>query len=254
MSERIIALVSVVVFFALNAAAQNNLDKPYDTWSRVDVIKILSDSPWAKTHQVSQPSSTLSDAPTTGATKSNTPAQQRSRDTVIPPVVVRLHSARPIREAVVRLQQIDGGYDKMSDADKKTFDDAHQKFLDCAVCTDYYVVTVFKFTTGRGAGGQALFDGMTTADLKGKVKLVNDNGQERELAEFNPPKNARDMAVFYFKRTEDGGVSLVAEDSKEVRLVFTKEFLSSKKPFAALLPANTSFKVSKMIVGGKLLF
>jgi hypothetical protein len=253
MYERIITLVSVVLFVALSAAAQKNLDKPYDTWSKDDAKKILSDSPWAKTHQVSQPSSTLSEAPTTGATKPNTPVEQSSRDAAIPPVVVRLHSARPIREAVVRLQQIDGGYDKMSDADKKTFDDAHQKFLDCAVCTDYYVVTVFKITSGRGAG-EALFDGMTTADLKGMVKLVNDNGQERELAEFNPPKNARDMAVFYFKRTNDGGVSLVAEDSKEVRLVFTKEFLSSKKPFAALLPANTSFKVSKMIAGGKLLF
>jgi len=36
--------------------------------------------------------------------------------------------------------------------------------------------------------------------------------------------------------------------------VFTKEFLNSKNPSAEMIPANSSFKVTKMVVGGKLLF
>jgi hypothetical protein len=85
------------------------------------------------------------------------------------------------------------------------------------------------------------------------VKLVNDKGEEREIARFDPPRSAGDAAVFYFKRTDDKGSAFVTEDSKEVKLVFAKDFLNGNAS-AAMVPAATSFKVSKMIVGGKILF
>ncbi|MBA2735577.1 MAG: hypothetical protein H0U50_02195, partial [Pyrinomonadaceae bacterium] len=46
-----------------------------------------------------------------------------------PPVVIRLHSALPIRQALVRIQQISAGYDKMDEKQKADFDAGQRDFL-----------------------------------------------------------------------------------------------------------------------------
>src|ERR1041384_6565998 len=134
MYTRIMVLVAAAMCLALNAAAQKNLDKPFNTWSRDDALKMLSDSPWAKRIDHTQPDSSLSAAPTRGATAANAPTEQGSRDQAGPSIVIQLHSARPIREAIVRMQQIATGYDKKSDADKAAFDATQKAFLECAIC------------------------------------------------------------------------------------------------------------------------
>lgn len=249
MCTRVITLVAIALCLALNAFAQKNLDKPFDTWSKDDALKVLSDSPWAKKIDHTQPTSSLSSAPSSGATRPNTPAEQRVPEAAQPSIVIQLHSARPIREAIVRLQQIASGYDKKSDADKAAFDVAQKPFLECPICADYYVITIAK-----SRSRQVLFSGMTADDIKRLVKLVNDKGDERQIERFDAAQNPGDVAVLYFKRSDDKGSPFVTEDSKEVRLVFTKEFLNSKNPSAEMIPANTTFKISKMVVGGKLLF
>lgn len=249
MYTRAMTLVAIAVCLALNAGAQKNLDKPFETWSKDDALKVLSDSPWAKRIDHTQATSSLSSAPSGGATRPNTPAEQATPEAAMPSIVIQLHSGRPIREAIVRLQQIASGYDKKSDADKAAFDATQKEFLECPICADYYVITIAK-----SRSRQVLFSGMTTDDIKPLVKLVNDKGEERQIARFDAPQNPGDVAVFYFKRSDDKGSPLLTEDSKEVRLVFTKEFLNSKNPSADMIPANSSFKVPKMIVGGKLLF
>jgi hypothetical protein len=145
------------------------------------------------------------------------------------------------------MQQISAGYDKKGDSDKAAFDSAVKAFLECAICSDYYVITISK-----SRSREALFAGLTTDDLKSKVILVNDKGEERKITRFDPPRGVGDAAVLYFKRTDEKGALFLTEDSKEVRLVFAKDFLSSI-PSAAMVPATSSFKIPKMVVGGKLL-
>ena len=253
-------LVFSMSFFVISVCSQKTIERPYNKWGKDDAIKILTESPWAKTYQ--SPAGSANAAATQIAREQSQSANSGgsdprsvSRNFGPPPVVMRLHSALPIRQALVRLQQIDAGYDKLNDTDKAAFDAGRKKFLDCSICKDYYVVGLIKFTDSSGQSiEEGVFQGMTFEDLKGKVKLVNDKGEERELVQFNAPQTFRDQAVFYFKRTNDAGTPLVTSASKEVKFLFDNSFLGTQNRFAYLVPRTFEFKVSKMTVGDALVF
>lgn len=246
--------------FVVSAFSQKTIEKPYDKWGKDETIKMLTESPWAKTYQSPTGSANaaagqIAREQAQSANSGGSNPRSVSRDFGPPPVVMRLFSALPVRQALVRLQQLDAGYDKLSAADKASFDANRKKFLDCAICVEHYVVTLIKFTDSSGQFiEEGVFQSMTFEDLKGNVKLVNDKGEERELVQFNAPQNFRDQAVFYFKRTNAAGAPLLTADSKELKFVFYPGFLDSKNRFAYLVPRTFEFKVSKMMVGDRLMF
>jgi hypothetical protein len=255
----------VFFFFSIlicvaSAFSQKTIEKPYNTWGKDDAIKMLTDSPWAKTYQSPTGSANaaagqIAREQAQSANSGGSDPRSVARNFGPPPVVMRLHSALPVRQALVRLQQLDTGYDKLNAADKASFDANRKKFLDCAICKEYYVVTLIKFTDSSGQFiEEGVFQSMTFEDLKGNVKLVNDKGEERELVQFNAPQNSRDQAVFYFKRANAAGESLLTTESKELKFVFYPSFLDSRNRFAYLIPRTFDFKVSKMMVGNSLLF
>ena len=259
MKFKVFVVLVLTLGLALLASAQK-LDKPYNKWSKDEAIKIITESAWAKTYQ----STKGTDVALAGqnarlqnqtATRGGSDPRSVARDLGPAPVVMRLHSALPVRQALVRLQQIDAGYDKMNEADRATFDKSREKFLECAICKDYYVVTITKFVDSTGqVADEGIFQGFTLEELKGNVRLVNDKGVTRDIVQFNSPKNARDQAVFYFKRTDETGQPLLTPDSKEVKFVFTGDFLSTKNRFAYLVPNTFEFKISKMIADNTVLF
>ena len=260
MKYRSVFFVFTIFICAISAFSQKTIEKPYDKWGKDEAIKMLTDSPWAKTYQSPIGSANAAAgqvAREQGQTANSGGSNPRSvsRNFGPPPVVMRLHSALPVRQALVRLQQLNAGYDKLNDADKASFDADRKKFLDCAICKEFYVVTLIKFTDSSGQFiEEGVFQSMTFADLKGNAKLVNDKGEERELVQFNAPQNFRDQAVFYFKRANAAGAPLLTPDSKEVRFVFNPTFLDSRNRFAYLVPRTFEFKVSKMTVGDALMF
>ena len=256
-----VAFLSLLLCVSVTAVAgQKNFDRPLNKWGQEESLKIVTDSAWAKPYQ--------STSGRAGAEAGTVAREQRqsvygggsdprsvARDFGPPPVTLRLHSSEVIRKATVRLQQLDIGYDKLSEEDKAKFDASRKGFLDCAICKDYYVVTLTKsaFTKG-GSVDEGIFQGMTLDEVKGNVKLINDAGEVRELVQFTPPKAAGDSAIFFFKRADDAGKHLVTKDTKEVRFVFENDFLGAKNRFASMLPRFFDFKVSKMMVGDKVLF
>lgn len=50
--------------------------------------------------------------------------------------VVRLRSALPIRQAILRLRQIKEKYDSMSDAKKAEFDEKNKALVECPACDE----------------------------------------------------------------------------------------------------------------------
>jgi hypothetical protein len=165
---------------------------------------------------------------------------------------MRLHSALPIRQALARAQQIGAKYDSMSQEDKKKFDESTAKFLACAICTDYYVVTLIKIKDSSGKVDDGIFQTLKAEDLKGKVWLVNDRDEKLELAEFTPPKGAGDAAVFFFKRP---ATPFFNTTDKQIRFMFANELRQSgNNAYASLIPRTFEFKVSKMVVGEKIEF
>ena len=255
------SILPIIVFLSFSSAvAQKGYDRPFTNWSADESLKIVNDSPWAKSYQ-STVGAARSDARGVAREQSQnvysggSNPRSVARDFGPPPVTLRLHSSEILRKATVRLQQIDAGYDKMSDDEQAKFDASRAVFLECKICKDYYVITLTKsaFTKG-GDVDEGVFQSMTLAELKGNVRLTNDLGEERSLMQFTAPRSAGDSAIFFFKRIDEKGKPLVTPDTKEIKFVFENTFLDARNRFAYMLPRFFDFKVSRMIVEDKLMF
>jgi len=90
--------------------------------------------------------------------------------------------------------------------------------------------------------------------IEGNVWLVNENGDKSGLEQFIPPKGAKDLAIFFFKRHIENGKDLITPESKIFKFVFNNDFLGSDNPYAKFLPRNFEFKVSSLLVHDNLIF
>lgn len=254
------SVLPIIVLSLFGAVSAQNLTKPYTEWSQGEAQKLASQSGWAKSY-----TSPESRAGAEALNVSREQAQTANRGggnpgSVArfggnPPVVIRLHSAPVIRQAIVRMQQIAAKYDKMSDADKAAFDAGRKGYLDCAICKDYYVITLTKYTD---ASGQTVDDGMfqslTLADLKGQVTLVNDKGESRPIYQFTPSKGGSDAAILFFARRDSEGKLLIGPDTKEIEVVFSNDFRTRERRYGYLVPSKFEFSTSKMKVGDEIQF
>ena len=248
-------LLLFVCLYCLSGAAfaQKTWEKPFQKWNKDEAFKILSDSPWAQSYQAESASAQLqsgreqNDQRILGRAETGRVTRLLGNQ----PVVIRFQSALPIRQALVRLQQIQSGYDKMNEEQRAKFDAGVKEFLNCLVCQNYYVVTLTKHVLAAGQGvDDGMFQTLRLEDLKGKVRLVNDRGEERELIQFIAPERAGESAVLFFKRRDDKGTALITPQSKELELVFNTEFLQNRtNPYGGLLQRRFEFKVSKLMTG-----
>lgn len=253
MRIRISFLLFVLAISSVELFAQEKYDKPVSKFGKEEAWRIVNDSPWAKPYQLNYDAAARQPGDR-GLSGGNNP-RAIALDLGAPPVTARLHSGEVYRKAVVRLQQIDVGYDKLSDEKKAEFDKSRQVYLECKICNDHYVITLTRSNyTKDGNVEEGIMAAMTMNDLKGNITLENDSGEVRELVHFTPAKSPGDAAIFYFKRTDATGKHLVTKDTKEFRLVFKPDFLLSGKRYGGRLPNFYDFKVSKLMVGDKLMF
>lgn len=259
-STNLIVCCALVAFLSSGIFGQKFLSKPWTEWSKDESLSLLSESAWAKTY-TSIEGAARAQAGSIARTQRDTASRgggnpgSSSRDMGNFPIVIRLHSSPYVRQAMVRLQQLNVKYDKMSAEEKAKFDASRKGYLDCAICRDYYVVTITKFTDASGEStNEAIFQAMTLEDMKGGISLVNDKGAVRELVQFTAPKMGGDPAIFFFKRTDEAGTPLVAADTKELQFVFSNDFVQRDKRYSALYPKRFEFPVSKMIVSDAVAF
>jgi hypothetical protein len=200
----LLSLVSLVlmVLFAVSIVLGQDLwrSKSYLKWTKEDIIKIISDSPWAQVREVE------ADTTNTGG---------------LPNVTIRLRSARPIREALVRLRQIEEHYDQMDEKMQSELDQRVIGTLRCPACDENYVVTISPPISDRKlTNGVYGLKNATLELLKGKVYLINDRGEKRELVFFVAPKHDLDEAVFFFPRRDREGRPLLSEENSKFTFVF----------------------------------
>lgn len=256
-------LLLVVCFcFLTSSVFAQKPDKPFQKWSKEEATKLLTHSPWAQTYQSEaglaaaardQVAREQADFGRQRASMPSTPVTARTSSPI--PVVVRLHSALPVRQALIRIRQIQASYDKMGENDRTVFDKSTEGFLSCAICQKYYVVTLTRFMDSSGQViEEGVFQRMSLADLKGNLWLANDKGERRELVQFNPPKGVTDMAVLYFARQDEKGNAFLTPESKKFELKFNSAFLSTGNPYGSWLPLRFEFNVSKLMAGNELMF
>jgi hypothetical protein len=195
-------VLSAIVALNLAASAQDFwMEKSYQRWTKEEIIRLISDSPWAQVREVE------ADATTATGT--------------IPNVTIRLRSAVPIRQALVRLRQIEAKYDKMDEKRRAEFDEKVRGTLDCPACQENYVVTISPpISTRRLENGVYGLKGAVLAMLKGKVYLINDSGEKRELVHFVAPKNDTDEAALFFPRGDEKGNPFLTNKNRSFTFVF----------------------------------
>jgi len=219
-----------------SARAQNLWEKPYQQWTKEEIIKIASDSPWAQVQQASS---------TTG---------ERVPLAYVPGVTMRLRSALPIREALVRLKQIEGKYDKLDAAGRADFDTRMKGLLSCPACADNYIVTLGPPVSTRAMkNGLGALKNVAFSLLEKRVYLLNERGDRREVVHFIAPKHDEDEATFFFPRLDDKGTPLLTNESK--KLIFVFEARNLRTAFGLdSIPERFEFDVSKLILNGKVEF
>lgn len=236
-------------------SAQNDLPrKPFTEWSRNEAEAILNNSPWARQQEVRIQSDkeTQKAAGSYSGVSSTAAAQSQMEVSSQPPVdlifTLRLRSALPVREALVRLKRLETDLEKMTGEQRAAFEKQTKGLLDCPACAANYVVTLSsKSKNSPGSDAvYAAFKGGRIADLQRYVYVANERGDRRSLVYFVPPKAPGEEATFFFPRADEKGSPLLTPGNKELLINLTDN--------RANAITNFKFDVSKLVMNGKVEF
>ena len=160
---------------------------------------------------------------------------------------LRLRSALPVRQALVRLKQLEAD-SKRSQKDAETFDAQIKGLLECPACAANYVVTLSSKSRNRpGADAvYATFKGGRLSDLQRFVFLANDRGERRDLVHFVAPRTPGDDAIFFFPRLDAKGAPLLTTESKQLLINLSDKQVNSV--------SNFRIDVSQLVMNGKVEF
>jgi hypothetical protein len=241
---------AVILLLALNTLTAQDKGKAWGEWSKKDAEKMLTESPWAQT-QVDTDTSQMFYTPTNdprlgGRTTSTTDsriAEGATNQAVSIKFHVRFFSARPIRQALVRLMEIQQKPSPEMAERLTNFAELQSK--------DSIIVTViFESNDQRFSGAiMQAFNSAATGTLKNETYLERNDGKRIFLEEYVPPGKDGFGARFIFLRALDGNPFLTS-DSSEVR--FVTQFPRAKSADPNGLKIDRRFKIADMIYKGGL--
>lgn len=233
-----------MLFIVQLVPAQKAWEKDWQKWKKEEAYKILNDSPWAKNYTNVDVSYSYGSINRSGFDEGvQLPAS--------PPVILRLFSSLKVRQAVLRLRQIQANYDQLDKKQKEEFDEKTKNFLNCDNCKKYYVFILLQPVTEpnvKSVVGES-FKADQLSSLKDKIFLFNDKKEKRELAQFVAPKTDADAAVFYFPIMDENQKPLITTETKKITVQFKTSLLYGKG-----FLQDVEFDVSKMLFDGKLDF
>ena len=244
-------LAALALALTLISATAQEKGKAWSEWSKKDAEKMLNDSPWAQT-QTDTDTSQMFFSPTNdprlnnSRTTSNTDSrisEGATNQAVNQKFHVRFFSARPIRQALVRLMELQ----------QKPSPETATKFTNFAEMQspDSVIVTVvFESNDQRFLGGaMQAFNSATTGTLKNAAYLERNDGKRLFLEEYVPPGKDGFGARFIFLRELDGK-PFVTADTKEIR--FYAEFPKAKSADANGMKIDRRFKIADMMYQGQI--
>ena len=228
--------------------------KPFTQWSRSDAENILENSPWSSHQEVRlqfEKEKQTAAGSYSGVSSASAVSSQTEVMSDLPVdfiFTLRLRSALPVRQALVRLKQLESDSRKLSKKDLETFDAQIKGLLECPACAGNYVVTLSSKSLNRpGADAvYATFKGGRLPDLQRFVFLANERGERRELLHFVAPKVPGDDAIFFFRRLDEKGAPLLTLESKQLLINLSDKQVNSV--------SNFKIDVSKLVMNGKVEF
>jgi hypothetical protein len=237
-------LAALALLLALASATAQKKDKPWTDWSKKDAEKMLNDSPWAQT-QTDTDASQMFYSPTSdprmpgvrnSATSDARLADGATNQTINVTFRVRFFSARPVRQALVRMMELQ----------QKPDPQVAEKLRNFAAVksTNSIIVTVSYESTDQRYSGVVMqaFNSGVTGTLKNNTYLERSDGRRLFLEEYVPPGKDGFGARFIFLRELDGQ-PFISSASAEVR--FYAQYPNGIK-------VNRRFRVSDMMYEGEL--
>ena len=218
--------------------------KPWKDWSKKDAEKILTDSPWSHP-QVDTDLSEMFFQPTTDGRTSGGRApnagsrleQGATNQATSVTYSIRFFSARPVRQAFMRIIQL-----QKKDLEPDVV--ARMNSFAELPSNDSIIVAVTIEGTDKRSLGKVMqiVESAATGTLKNTTYLERNDGKRLFLEEYVPPGKDGFGARFIFKRIVDERPFLTT-DINSVRFV---------SEFGTAVKLNMQFKVSDMMVDGKL--
>ena len=173
-------------------------------------------------------------------------------------VQVRLFSALPVRQAIVRRMQLSVPYSELNTAQRADFDAEVQGLLNCPACAEYYIVMLRSSgednlrTATRGDSYAidvvGLLKRLPDDELRRHVSLLNDKGERRNATRVSFTK--RNEILFLFPRFDDQRNPLITGANKKFYLDFD-DFVIDKSQRAL---KKVTFEVKKITQGSEVIF
>jgi len=216
------------VFVALRA------EEPRPRWPLSKAIQVLNSSPWARQETYTR---------VIAGVGSGVSGEKEIFNTFY----VRFLSARPILEAVVRIQQLQYGYDGLADADKRRFDEYAAAEL-LSGFEDWIVVSVgFRSNDpNEESRVRRFFQKETAETIRNKAFLSTDRLSQVRIRTYFPPREEGIGAKFVFPRQIDG-VPIVSATCKTVAFELLEVPAASPR-------LRARFAVKDMLVNGRVTF
>jgi hypothetical protein len=209
--------------------------KDYKEWTPKECQKMVEDSPWAFKYEL------------TGSSANAAEGLPFIRYTA------KLRSALPIRQAEVRLMQIQNKYDSLSPEQKQSFDKQAEGYLSQDNFKDRIVIQFSYATNMRGTTELDLsrhWLSRTTELLSQSVYLVVAKGSRIPLLNYVPPQGGgQNSFTFVFPREHEGRPVLAAQD-KSLILEWVFPVVGGLGSGKDIL----EFKVKKMLINGEVVY
>jgi hypothetical protein len=197
-------------------------EKDYRQWTTGECARLLENSPWA---------------------------QKMSFGDI--EYIIRLRSALPVRQAIIRQNQLALKYEKLIPEKKMAFDQRAESFLSQSLYDENIVVAIKYRPIDAAIGGPAdqYWANPTATKF---VSLYCRSGSKAPMLNYVPPDEGNREFQYVFPRTRGGRPVMTAED-KELVLEFPTEFISKDPQGTIVSPPAIHlihFRAESMKVNG----
>ena len=242
----LIVIVATAIVAVLTASATDVwVGKDWKQWSKDDCARVLVESPWSHVWRGRTPG-----VNTMQATETLTPTHSEAVEFVVYSVQIR--SALPVREAIVRQQQIDLKYDKMTDEQRKAFDSQAAQILS----RKYDDVILVHVDYSKGKAATILAGDLHAYVQKGiedlDAVLTTDDGAPTKVSHFDINPKSPYSFDLVFPRVVNG-VPVIHDAQKHLAIQFMSPELIGAYG-GTNIPrerVRVEFDLSKMLVDGK---
>lgn len=233
------ALLAACALGAVGVASQDAWDeKPYGEWTAAECSKVMTNSPWARQRIVSRVMIESLSAPASDRARESNPTITYT---------IQFRTARPVRQAMVRREQIAKRYDKLDAENKAVFDKSTSVFLSQSFPGQIIVLVEYSSNVQSYQSDMVRYWATRTDPwAKNEIFLINGRGDKVPPLQFTVRQlgGAFQMTFPRFLKNEP----FVNSSDKELSIEFPH-------PTIGVLQAERVlevFKVSKMTVDGKI--